>query len=648
MTLTASSSTGVDRFAEPTRRRTVAQAVIEYLQVQFTEFDGERARLIPAVYGIFGHGISVGLAQALEEYGSDLPFIQGKNEQNMVHAAIGYAKASNRMSTFACTASAGPGAINMVTGAATASVNRLPVLLLPADVVTNRRADPVLQQLEHPIERDVSVNDCLRPVSRYFDRIMNPEQLLSTLPEAMRVLTDPVETGAVTICLPQDLQGEVADFPESFFQPRIWRISRRPAAQDQLEDALEVIAASKRPLIVVGGGVRYSAAQHEVAALSSEFGIPCAETFAGLSSGPHTELNLKGLGVTGAIGAKDIAAKADCIISVGSRLADFVTASYSIFENPDVTFVSLNVGGFDAHKAGAVPVVGDAKLSLEWLKDKLQERGYSPEAGYNVEIAAAQAHSAEMLAADLTTGPDEILNQAQVIHRLNEQTGLGDALVLGSGGVVEYIHKMWDTTRGTDVHMEYGFSCMGHEIPAGIGYRLARPDSPGDVFVLIGEHTYLMQPTELVTAAQEGQKIILVVMDNSGMQCIRSLQIAKLGLEFGTQRRRRNSETGRLDGEVLPLDVAANAASLGCDTWNVSSLDEFDAALAEARQSDRPCTIVVEVEPHRYISGVDAFWDVGVPKISEKQAALELSGAHVVDRRRQRFFGATTPPGQGT
>lgn len=642
MTATESSVASVDRFGEPYRRRTVAQAIIEYLQVQYTEFNGERMRLIPAVYGIFGHGISVGLAQALEEYGDEMPFIQGKNEQNMVHAAIGYAKATRRMSTFACTASAGPGSINMVTGAATATVNKLPVLLLPADVITNRRGDPVLQQLEHSIERDVSVNDCLRPVSRYFDRITNPEQLLSTLPEAMRVLTDPVDTGAVTICLPQDMQGEYADFPETFFEPRVWRISRRAAAQEELNDAVAVIERSKRPFVVVGGGVKYSAAEKELAEFVTALGIPFGETFAGKGCGPASDLNLSGIGVTGAMGAKIIASQADCIISVGSRLADFVTASYSMFENPDVRFVSLNVGSFDAHKAGALSVIGDAKLSLDTLKDALVARGYHTSPEYLDEVSAARAASEELLKSDLETLPGEIMNQAQVVHALNLQTDANDTLVLGSGGVVEYIHKMWDTSNGTDVHIEYGFSCMGHEIPAGIGYRLARRDEPGDVFVLIGEHTYLMQPTELLTAVQEHQKVILVLMDNSGMQCIRSLQVAKLGLEFGTQRRVRSSETGRLDGEVAALDLAANAASMGCDSWTVTTIEEFNAALAEARKSDRPCAIVARVEPDRYLSGVGAFWDVGVPRTTENPVSRELSGAHEVDRKRQRFFGATT------
>lgn len=643
MTTTEVHAAGADRLSEPSRRRTVAQAIIEYLQVQYTEMDGERRRLIAGVYGIFGHGISIGLAQALEEYGHEMPFIQGKNEQSMVHAAVGHAKATCRMSTFACTASAGPGAMNMLTGAATASVNKLPVLLLPADVITNRRGDPVLQQLEHPTERDVSVNDCFRPVSKYFDRISHPEQLLTTLPEAMRVLTDPVDTGAVTVCLPQDMQGEVADFPESFFTPRVWQIDRRPAAERELEAALEIISSSQRPMIVVGGGVRYARAQAEVAQLSDALGIPCGETFAGLGCGPVGDLSLGGLGVTGTIGAKMIASTADCIISVGSRLADFVTASYAMFEHPDVRFVSLNVGSFDAHKIGAQPVVGDAKLSLAWLVDQLQARGYTTGPEYRADIAAARGASADRLRSDLETGPGEIMNQAQVVHALNERTGANDALVLGSGGVVEYIHKMWDTSNGTEVHMEYGFSCMGHEIPAGIGYRMARGDAPGDVFVLIGEHTYLMQPSELVTAAQEGRKVIVVVMDNSGMQCIRSLQVAKLGLEFGTQRRHRNELTGRLDGDVVGLDVAANAASMGCDSWTVTTVDEFNEALASARASTRPCVIVPKVEPYRYLSGADAFWDVGVPRTSGNATTRELSGAHESDRRRQRFFGATTP-----
>ncbi len=631
------------------RRRTVAQAVVEYLQVQYSERDGERMRLVAGLYGIFGHGQSVGLAQAMDEYsGVDFPFYQGKNEQSMVHAAVGHAKATRRMSTFACTASAGPGSTNMVTGAATATSNRLPVLLLPADVITNRRADPVLQQIEHPVDRDVSANDCFRPVSRYFDRIMNPEQLLSTLPEAMRVLTDPVETGAVTVCLPQDIQGAVFDFPESFFEPRVWPIVRRPAPEEELRKALEVIKSAERPLIIAGGGVKYSGAEELLAQFSDALGIPVAETYAGKGSGPVSDLNLGGIGVTGTLGANRIGDGADCVISIGTRLQDFLTGSHSLFQHPDVKFVNINVGSFDAHKIGALPVIGDAKLTLTWLLEQLTGAGYATGDGYRDETRAAIEATDQLLASDLESHEGEMMTQAQVIHALNQRTDADDAIVLGSGGVVEFIHKTWDASNGTEIHLEYANSCMGHEIPAGLGYAIARGDgAPGDVFVLVGDGTYLMQPTEIVTAVQERKKIILILLDNRGHQCIRSLQVAKFGpdAEFGTQLRERKADTGRLEGPQVEVDLAANVASMGAAAWTVTTVEEFTDALEKARAASGPAAIVCQVEPWRYLSGNGAFWDVGVALTSQRPEVVSGGQEHERLRKSQRFYGATTAPG---
>jgi 3D-(3,5/4)-trihydroxycyclohexane-1,2-dione acylhydrolase (decyclizing) len=644
MTTAAPQRPGANHATRGTRCRTAAQALVEYLQVQFTEFEGRRQRLIPAVYGIFGHGQSVGLAQALAEYGADLRHIQGKNEQSMVHAAIGYAKATRRMSTFACTASAGPGSINMITGAATATTNRLPVLLLPADGITNHRADPVLQQIEHPVDRDVTATDCFRPVSRYFDRLMNAEQLLYTLPEAMRVLTDPVETGAATIALPQDIQGQAFDYPEAFFQPRVWPIVRRPAAEEELRGALDLIRQAERPVIIAGGGVRYSEAEDVLTQFSNEFGIPVGETYAGKGCGPISELNLGGVGVTGTVAAGRMSAGADCVICVGTRLQDFITGSASLFENPDVRIVAINVGSFDAHKLGALPVVGDAKKALSWLHDALTSVGYGTSESYRAEVREAQAATDALLRADLGPHPGEKMSQAEVVHALNERTGADDAIVLGSGGIVEYIHKIWDTANGTDIHIEYAFSCMGHEIPAGIGYRMARPDSPGEVFVLIGDGTYLMQPTELVTAVQEHQKIIVIVLDNKGHQCIVGTQFAKTGVEFGTQLRERNPESDRLDGPIVEVDFAANAASMGCASWAVRTPGEFADALEQARATDGPALICAEVEPTRYLSPNGTFWDVGVPLTSGSEDTRKRVELHEEGRKRQRFLGATNAP----
>ncbi|UQN15059.1 3D-(3,5/4)-trihydroxycyclohexane-1,2-dione acylhydrolase (decyclizing) [Gulosibacter sp. ACHW.36C] len=629
------------------RRRTVAQAIVEFLQVQYSEYDGERRRLIGGMYGIFGHGNSVGLAQGINEYGTDFPFYQAKNEQSAVHAAAGYAKAANRTATLACTASAGPGSTNMISGASTATTNRLPVLLFPADIINNRLGDPVLQQIEHPVERDVSANDCFRPVSRYFDRITHPAQLLSTLPEAMRVLTDPVDTGAVVVCLPQDMQGAEYDYPEEFFTPRVWHIRRRLAAEEELAGAAEIISAAKRPIIVAGGGVRYSKAQTELEQFSSTFGIPVTETYAGKGAGPVNELGLGGLGVTGTVGANKLARDADCVITVGTRLQDFVTASHTLFQNPEVNIVNLNVGAFDAHKMGAFPVIGDAKRSLAALTESLTAQGYSVYGGYGADIDAARAQTAANLEHDLQDFADEQMSQAQVIEKLNRKLTNEDALVLGSGGVVEGVHKAWDPSNGAEIHFEYANSCMGHEIPAGIGYRLGQPELPGDVYVLIGDGTYFMQPTELVTAVQERKKIVVVVIDNSGHQCIWPLQVSKggEGSEFGTQLRHRGAESGRLDGDIVPVNIAENAASFGCAAWSTNTLEEFEAALAAADEVEgRPAVIVAHVEPYRYLTGNGEFWDVGVPMTSGRSGSVEGTRKHLEGRARQRFYGATTPP----
>lgn len=639
-----------DAAPQNVRRRTVAQAIVEYLQVQYSEYDGNRRRLVPGMYGIFGHGNSVGLAQGIDEYGTEFPFYPGKNEQSMVHAAIGYAKAANRTATLACTASAGPGSTNMITGAATATTNRLPVLLFPADIINNRYGDPVLQQIEHPVERDVSANDCFRPVSRYFDRITHPAQLLSTLPEAMRVLTDPVETGAVVVCLPQDIQGAEYDFPEAFFAPRVWPIRRRPSTADEIRDAADIIKSAKRPLIVAGGGVRYAGAQQELASFSAEFGIPVTETFSGKGSGPVGELGVGGLGVTGTVGANRLADQADCVIAVGTRLQDFITASHSIFQNPELSIVHLNVSSFDAHKMGAYSVVGDARLSLAALRARLTESGFSGETSYRDEIAAAQRETQERLEHDLQDFPGEAMSQAQVARVLNQHTDAADALVLGSGGSVELVHKSWDPSNGTEIHFEYANSCMGHEVPAGLGYRLATPKAAGDVFVLIGDGTYFMQPTELVTAAQLREKITVVVVDNRGNQCIWPLQVAKGGpdAEFGTQLRERTKARGNFDGELVDIDIAANAASMGCETWTVTTPEELRSALVEARAvADRPAVIVARVEPYRYLSGNGAFWDVGVPMTSERPGNRQGTAQHLEGRARQRFYGASTAPSEG-
>jgi 3D-(3,5/4)-trihydroxycyclohexane-1,2-dione acylhydrolase (decyclizing) len=643
MTLSAAKESRPLDSSTGTVRLTTAQALVKYLSAQYSERDGRRARLVPGIFGIFGHGNVVGLGQALEEVGEELTFYQGKNEQAMVHAAIGFAKANRRTATLACAGSVGPGSMNMLTGAATATANHLPVLLLPADVFMHRRQDPVLQQIEHPVERDLSVNDCFRAVSRFFDRVTRPEQLLRSLPEAMRVLADPAETGAVTVSLPQDVQGEAFDFPTSFFAPRVWSIRRRPPSPQDVREAATVISGAERPLIIAGGGVRYSEAEDELARLSAEFGIPVAETFAGKGCGPDDELGLGGIGSTGTLVANRLAARADCIIAVGTRLQDFTTGSQALFQNPDVHFVALNVSAVDAYKLSATPVVGDARLSLSDLREELGSLEYSTAEDYRREVGQEQDTWAEALAADLAPHEDELPCQAEVLKTLNDHTRSGDVVVTAAGTPPADVHRMWDCSNGSECHIEFGFSCMGHEIPAGLGYRLARKEGPGEVFVVIGDGTYLMGNTELVTAIQENAKITVVLIENGGYQAIRSLQVGKTGADFGNELRARDPETGRLSGPMLAIDFADNARSLGCATFRAASLGSFMQALDNARKEDGPTVIVMAVEPYRLMTPTECFWDVGIAQVASEERMQELAADHLAGQQTQRYFGHFDP-----
>jgi len=481
-------------------RLTLAQALGKYLQVQYSERDGQQRRLIPALFGIFGHGNVAGLGQALFEYGQDLPYYQPCNEQSMVHTAIGFAKASLRTATLACTASIGPGSTNMLTGAATATVNRIPVLLLPSDYYTTRHQGPVLQQLEHPVSADVSVNDAFRPLSRFFDRLNRPEHLLTALPEAMRVLTDPVQTGAVTLALPQDLQAHAYDYPAHFFEKRVWRIERPQPDAQRVAEAVALLRAAKRPAIVAGGGVHYAAAWEELQTFAETFGIPVGETLSGKGALRRpSPLLLGGFGVTGNPAAGSILNQADLVLCIGTRLTDFSTGSMSAFQNPEVKFISLNVTGHDAYKLGALPIVADAREGLRALFSAAQAAGLAPQPGYAQAIAAANAAWAEQLRADVfAPKANEAMNQGQLIGAINAEAQPGDTVLTAAGGPPGDLHEVWDATGGRRCLIEFGFSCMGHEIPAGLGVRLAQPE--GEVVVLIGDGTYLMNPTELVTA----------------------------------------------------------------------------------------------------------------------------------------------------
>jgi 3D-(3,5/4)-trihydroxycyclohexane-1,2-dione acylhydrolase (decyclizing) len=622
----------------PAQRLTAAQALVRYLAVQVSERDGERRRLIPAMFGIFGHGNVCGIGPALEEEsGHAIRFYQPKNEQAMVHAAIGYAKANSNLATFACTASIGPGATNMVSGAATATVNRVPVLLLPSDTFANRRQGPVMQALEHASQADLTVNDCFRPVSRFFDRITRPEQLLTALPEAMRVLLDPAETGAVTLSLHQDVQAEAYEFPGAFLEPRTWHVPRRPPSDTELAAAVAVIAAAERPLIVAGGGVHYSEAMAALADLAEGFGIPVAETSAGKGALPRGELAVGGLGVTGTRAANALAEVADVVICVGTRLIDLITGSHSVFQDPDVRFVGLNVSAADAHKLRAAPVVGDARVSLERLTAALRDAGWTAPAAWRARAADVNDHWRRELGTDLSPRPGERMSQGQVLRALNEACEPDDQLVVAAGTPHVDIHKLWDCAVGGRCYMEVGFSCMGHEIPSALGVRIAAPQA-GEVFVVIGDGTYLMGHTELVTAMQEGLKITVILVDNHGYQSIHGLQRGRTGRSFGLEFRRRDDGAG-LEGEYVPVDYAANARSFGCAAFEAETLDEFQECLRLARAETRTSVVVCRVEPQRQLLDSQCWWDVGVAEASERAETREQAAAHARGRARQRYYG---------
>ncbi|MCA1722941.1 MAG: 3D-(3,5/4)-trihydroxycyclohexane-1,2-dione acylhydrolase (decyclizing), partial [Thermomicrobia bacterium] len=592
-----------------TIRLTMAQALVKYLQVQQSERDGETRRLIPAIFGIFGHGNVAGIGQALYEYGQDLPYYQPCNEQSMVHTAIGFAKASRRRATFACSSSIGPGATNMITGAATATINRIPVLLLPSDYYATRHQGPVLQQLEHPVSADISVNDCFRPISRFFDRITRPEQLLTALPEAMRVLTDPAETGAVTLSLPQDIQAHAYDYPAHFFAERIWRIERRPPESRRIAEAIALLTAAKRPVIIAGGGVHYAEAGEELRRFAEACAVPVAETSGGKGAmAGASPLLLGGSGVNGTPAAARIIRDADLVIAIGTRLTDFTTGSQSAFQHPDVRFITINVCAHDAFKQGALPIVADARETLAALAQAAT--GIRTDAAYRVEIAAAKEGWAKQLRDEVYVQiPGEAMSQGQLIGTLNATARAGDTVIAAAGGLPGDLLKLWDTTGGRHLHLEFGFSCMGYELPAGIGVRMAQPGE-GEVYVLIGDGTYLMNPSELVTALQERLKVTIVLSENHGYQVIRQLQMNRAGRSFGNEFRARDDATHRLEGDYLPIDFAQHAASMGARTWHVTTPDGLAMALVEARDEDRSCVIVVETEPHRALPGAGVWWDV--------------------------------------
>jgi len=651
-----------------TVRLTAAQALVTYLSRQYSVADGHRRRLIPAALGIFGHGNVAGLGQALDQLSSELPFIQGRNEQALVHMASGYAKATRRHSTLAVTASIGPGAMNLVTGAALATVNRLPVLLLPGDTYATRRQGPVLQQLQHPIEADTSVNDALRPVSRFFDRISRPEALLTALPAAMRVLTDPANTGAVVLSLPQDVQSHAYDWPAEMFSERDWVIRRPVPDPEEVDAVARLLAAAERPLIIAGGGVIYSGATSELSELAATAGIPVAETFAGKGAiQQRAWWQLGGIGLEGTPASNGLAAEADLVLTVGSRLTDFATASQSLFQNPDVRFASINVDVRDAGRLGATAIIADAKRALAALTRAVEVSGIKSAAEWQRQVRARNDRWLEERAAaldpdttfdksavpadtDVVTSTDALLTQGQMIGVLQEHARPGDTIIAAAGGPPGDLQKVWDATERRYCHLEFGFSCMGYELPAALGVRLAVPDRSKRVLAFIGDGTFLMAPTELVTAVQERLPVTVVISENHGYQAIHRLQMLRSGREFGNEFRYRDDalalgngqpvdKPARLDGEYLPVDLVQIASGLGARAVRATTAAEVRNALTETRDHDGPVVIVIPAIPHAELPGAGVWWDVAPAEVSDQETVAQLRAEYEAGLASQRWFG---------
>ena len=618
-----------------TVRLTMAQALVRFLTVQHTERDGRKQPFFAGVFGIFGHGNVAGVAQALDQHADRIRYYQCRNEQAMVHTATAFAKASNRLRTMACTTSIGPGATNMVTGAAGATINRIPVLLLPGDIFANRVPAPVLQQLESPQTQDISVNDCFRPVSRYWDRIYRAEQLVTALPETMRVLTSPAETGAVTLALPQDTQAEAFDYPVELFEERIWRVPRARGDKDALVRAAAAIRESRTPMIIAGGGVLYSEASEALRRFADSTGIPVAETQAGKSSIPWDHpLALGPAGVSGGLAANAIAAETDLVIGIGTRFTDFTTMSKTGFPNPHVRFVTINVSEFDAFKHTAVPVVADARVALEELLAMLQ--GFAVDPAYRARAAALSNQWRSEVQRVCADRHSPLMSQAEVIGLVNVAASPRDVVVCAAGSLPGELHKLWQAGGPNGYHLEYGYSCMGYEIAGGLGVKMADPTR--DVYVMVGDGSYLMMAQEIVTSIQEGYKLTIVLVDSTGFASIGALSRSVGSNGFGTRYRFRDRSTGRLSGDTLPVDLAANAESLGAIGHRALDAPSLARALETARSAERTTVIYVPVDPDIRVPGYDSWWDVPVAEVSEQESVRAARKEWEAGKRRERYF----------
>jgi 3D-(3,5/4)-trihydroxycyclohexane-1,2-dione acylhydrolase (decyclizing) len=624
---------------QATRRLTMAQAVIAFLKNQYVERDGREQPFFAGCFGIFGHGNVAGIGQALQQM-PEFRYYQARNEQAMVHISAAYAKTKNRLQTFACTSSVGPGATNMVTGAALATINRLPVLLLPGDIFARRNVAPVLQQLESEHTQDISVNDCFRPVSRYWDRISRPEQILTSLPEAMRVLTSPAETGAVTLALPEDVQTEAYAYPEAFFRKRVWHVPRNRPDRHALEQAAAWIRASKRPLIIAGGGVIYAEATDVLQHFVEQTGIPVGETMAGKGSLRYDHpLSLGAIGATGTFAANRIAKDADLVIGIGTRYSDFTTSSKTAFQHPAVRFININVAAFDAAKHLALPLVGDAKVTLEELPDLLA--GYQVETDYRTRAEQLHAEWDAEVERIYAVRNTPLPSQGELIGAVNERSKPDAIMVCAAGSLPGDLHKVWRARHPKNYHMEYGYSCMGYEIAGGLGVKMAAPDR--DVYVMVGDGSYLMLSNEIVTSIQEHYKLIIVLLDNSGYKSIGALS-RSLGQDgFGTRyvyphNGKWPTDAAGTDVQTLPVDLAANARSLGAYVVECKTYADFVAALETVRTTDRTSVIYIQDDRYLAIPNYEGWWDVPVAEVSEMPSVQAARAEWESMRAQERYF----------
>lgn len=636
-------------------RLTMAQALVKFLDNQYLEVDGVEHKFVKGIFAIFGHGNVLGLGQALEQDSGEMRVFQGRNEQGMAHAATGFARQSLRRQIIACTASVGPGAANMLTAAATATANRIPLLLLPGDVFATRQPDPVLQQVEQSYDLSISTNDAFRAVSKYWDRITRPEQLMSASINAMRVLTDPAETGAVTLCLPQDVQGEAWDYPDTFFARRVHRLDRRPVSAAHLADAIAAIKASRKPLIICGGGVKYAGAGEALSRFAEHYQIPFAETQAGkgtvVSSHP---LNVGGVGETGCLAANLLAKEADLVIGIGTRFSDFTTSSKWLFQHPGVRYLNVNVSNFDAWKLDGIPLLADAREALTALDDALADAGW--QAGWGAQIASVQSSQLketqrvyqaqwqesgfvpevddrldrDAVYREFRQITDSTLTQSSVLGVLNETLPAEAVIVAAAGSLPGDLQRVWRNRATNTYHVEYGYSCMGYEVNAALGVKLAQPQT--EVYSLVGDGSFMMLHSELVTSLQEGAKINVVLLDNMANGCINNLQIGHGMGSFGTEFRYRSAQTGQLQGGLIPIDFATIAAGYGCKTWRVTTLDELRHALDAARRETVSTLIDIKVLPKTMVHSYGSWWNVGIAQTALSERIRKV--AEIINEKR--------------